>query len=232
MPVPKFHAVKPSEGETERLLIQPNTAQIRPFAVAAILRNLHFTQDSYNSFIDLQDKLHQNICRKRSLVAIGTHDYDTIQGPFTYDAKPPSDIKFIPLNQTKEFTAEELMQLYSTHAQLKQYLHIIKDSPVYPVITDSNGVVLSLPPIINGNHSKITLQTKNVFIECTATDLAKAKIVLDTLVCMFSQYCKDKYQVEYCEVVYPDGKTLLCPELEYRDEIVSANTTNKKIGIR
>jgi hypothetical protein len=42
--------------------------------------------------------------------------------------------------------------------------------------------VLSLPPIINGAHSAITLETKNVFIECTATDLTKAKIVLNTLV--------------------------------------------------
>lgn len=97
----------------QRLIIQPNTAKIRPFAVAAVLRDLYFTQDSYNSFIDLQDKLHQNICRKRSLVAIGTHDLDTIEGPFIYDAKPPSEIKFVPLNQTQEYTAIELMELYS-----------------------------------------------------------------------------------------------------------------------
>lgn len=43
--------------------------------------------------------------------------------------------------------------------------------------------VLSLPPIINGAHSAISLKTKNVFIECTATDLTKAKIVLNTMVC-------------------------------------------------
>lgn len=46
---------------------------------------------------------------------------------------------------------------------------------MYPVIYDSKGVVLSLPPIINGDHSKITLNTKNIFIECTATDLTKVK---------------------------------------------------------
>ena len=42
--------------------------------------------------------------------------------------------------------------------------------------------VLSLPPIINGAHSAISLKTRNVFIECTATDLTKAKIVLNTMV--------------------------------------------------
>ena len=89
------------------------TQLVRPHAVAAVLRNVTFNQESYKSFIDLQDKLHQNICRKRSLVAIGTHDLDTILGPFTYDAKPPGDIKFQPLNQDKEYTAVELMDLYS-----------------------------------------------------------------------------------------------------------------------
>lgn len=61
----------------------------------------------------LQDKLHQNICRKRTLVAIGTHDLDMIQGPFVYDALPPNEIKFKALNQSKEMTAPELMELYS-----------------------------------------------------------------------------------------------------------------------
>ncbi|EDS34490.1 phenylalanyl-tRNA synthetase beta chain [Culex quinquefasciatus] len=39
---------------------------------------------------------------------------------------------------------------------LKAYFPIIRDSPVYPVVYDANGVVLSLPPIINGDHSKIS----------------------------------------------------------------------------
>lgn len=113
IPPPQYKAVKPTEGSMQRLIIRPDTAKIRPYAVAAVLRNLYFTQDSYNSFIDLQDKLHQNICRKRSLVAIGTHDLDTVEGPFVFDAKPPAEIKFVPLNQTKEYTAVELMELYS-----------------------------------------------------------------------------------------------------------------------
>ncbi|PSN33654.1 Phenylalanine--tRNA ligase beta subunit [Blattella germanica] len=231
VPPPRYKALTPGKGPMHKLIMKPDTQLIRPYAVAAVLRNIHFDQDSYKSFIDLQDKLHQNICRKRSLVAIGTHDLGTVTGPFIYDAKPPADIKFQPLNQTKEYTAVELMSLYSTHAQLKQYLHIIEDSPVYPIIYDSNGIVLSMPPIINGNHSRITLDTKNVFIECTATDLTKAKIVLDTLVCMFSQYCADKYTAEYCEVVQPDGTTMRYPELAYREEVVNVQKTNGYIGI-
>ena len=30
---------------------------------------------------------------------MGTHDLDTVEGPFTYEALPPDQIKFKPLNQ-------------------------------------------------------------------------------------------------------------------------------------
>uniref|UniRef100_A0A1A8U527 Elongation factor 1-beta n=1 Tax=Nothobranchius furzeri TaxID=105023 RepID=A0A1A8U527_NOTFU len=228
---PRYRRVSPVSGDRQRLIITKETAAVRPHAVAAVLRNITFTQERYDSFIELQEKLHQNICRKRSLVAIGTHDLDTISGPFTFTAKRPGDISFRPLNQTKEYTATQLMSLYKTDSHLKHYLPIIEDKPVYPIIYDSNGVVLSMPPIINGDHSKISLQTKNVFIECTATDLTKAKIVLDMMVTMFSEYCLQPFTVEEAEVVCPDGRTIIYPELAYRKEKLSAEFINRKVGI-
>lgn len=83
--------------------------------VAAVLKDITLNPARYASFIDLQDKLHQNICRKRTLVAIGTHDLDTIQGPFIYDALPPEDIKFKALNQTEIYSATKLMDIYSVN---------------------------------------------------------------------------------------------------------------------
>jgi phenylalanyl-tRNA synthetase beta chain len=120
-------------------------------------------------------------------------------------ARAPQEISFVPLSQTRAFQAKELLDFYRTNVEvkhLKPYTDIIYDSPVYPVITDANGVVLSLPPIINGDHSKITLQTKNIFIECTATDITKAHIVLNTVVAMFSEYCAQPFTVEPVNVVY------------------------------
>uniref|UniRef100_A0A3Q3DIT6 Phenylalanine--tRNA ligase beta subunit n=1 Tax=Hippocampus comes TaxID=109280 RepID=A0A3Q3DIT6_HIPCM len=200
------------------------TAAVRPYAVAAVLRNITFTQERYDSFIELQEKLHQNICRKRSLVAIGTHDLNTISGPFTYTAKPPGDIHFKPLNQSKEYTATQLMSLYKTDSHLRHYLHIIEDKPAYPIIYDSNGIVLSMPPIINGDHSKITLKTNNVFVECTATDLTKAKIVLDMIVTMFSEYCSQPFTTHYTQITSKS-------HLAYRKEKLSCKFVNNKVGI-
>ena len=54
-------------------------------------------------------------CRKRALVAIGTHDLDTIEGPFTFEALSPDSIKFKPLNLTEEYTASQLMELYKVN---------------------------------------------------------------------------------------------------------------------
>lgn len=86
--------------------------KIRPYVSGAIFRNIHLDEARYESFIALQDKLHQNLARQRTLVSIGTHDLDTLQGPFTYEALPPKDIRFVPLNQSQEMNGEELMEFY------------------------------------------------------------------------------------------------------------------------
>lgn len=230
---PNYKAIVPSDQKLmQTLQIKSDTKKIRPYAVAAVLRDITFTSDSYASFIDLQDKLHQNLARRRTLVAIGTHDLDTIQGPFIYDALPPDQIKFKPLNQDKEYNGHGIMELYANHPQLKQYLPIIKDSLVFPVIKDSNGVVLSLPPIINGHHSRITLNTKNVFIEVTATDQHKANIVLDTVVTAFSYHCKNQFTCEACEVISADGSKRRTPSFQYRKEVINIKKLNKYIGIK
>ncbi|KAJ5074980.1 phenylalanine--tRNA ligase beta subunit [Anaeramoeba ignava] len=224
---------KPKLSENHVITVKEETKQIRPFIVSAVLKNIVFNEDRFQSFIDLQDKLHQNICRRRTLVAIGTHDLDTLTPPFTYEALKPEDIKFIPLNQTKEMNANELMEFYENDLKLKHFLHIIRDSPVYPVIYDSKRVVLSLPPIINGDHSKITLKYKNVFIECTATDITKAKIVLDTIIAMFSQYCEEPFSAHSVEVIHSDGITKTTfPELQYREVPIQISYINKVCGVK
>jgi hypothetical protein len=103
----------------------PQTQKIRPYFACAILRNLKFTPRSYASFIDLQDKLHQNLCRRRQLVSIGTHDLDSIRRPFRYDARPPQQINFVPLGKDKSYTGEELMTLYEVHIILSVKLSVL-----------------------------------------------------------------------------------------------------------
>nr|CAD2186056.1 unnamed protein product [Meloidogyne enterolobii] len=225
----KIPSYKLSEVKPLTIIVEKETANVRKFVVGAVLRDIKLDADIYSSFIDLQDKLHQNIGRKRTLASIGTHDLDTIKGPFKYCARKPEEIIFKPLNQNKEFNGLELMEFYK-ESHLREYLPIIRDKPLYPVIYDSQGIVCSLPPIINSDHSKITLNTKNIFIEATGTDLKKLEIVLDTVVTIFSQYCKEPFLVEPVEIV--DGKvSCVYPKFKAWKGKVDVKNMSRKIGI-
>jgi phenylalanyl-tRNA synthetase beta chain len=55
-----------------------------------------------------------------------------------------------------------------------------------------------------------------VLIECTATDLTKAGVVVDTVVAMFAEYCKEPFTYEPVEIVYPNGEKMVYPLMPYR----------------
>lgn len=192
------------------MYVEAPTSTVRPYMVCAILRGVKFNALRYKSFIDLQEKLHQNICRRRMYVSMGTHDLDTVKGPFRYKALPPEDIQLVPLteNNGRSFNGKELLNFYREDASakhLKPYTDLIYNSPVYPVVVDGNDTVMSLPPVINSKHSRIQMHTTNVLIEATNTDLVKANIVLDTMIAMFSEYCTDPFTCEPVDVVYEKG---------------------------
>ncbi|KAJ1749507.1 phenylalanine--tRNA ligase subunit beta [Coemansia sp. RSA 1821] len=226
----KHYHVTPTSNP-HRITVAKECSQIRPLIVGAILRNVQLDAARYKSFIDLQDKLNQNLGHQRKLVSIGTHDLDTVQGPFTYEAVKPEDLKFVPLSQTEEMDGHRIMEFYGKDSKIKHFLHIIEDSPVYPVVYDANRTVMSLPPLINSDHSKISLDTKNIFIEITATDMTKVNMVLNILVTMFSQHCKEPFTVEPVEVVYPDGKSFVYPDFETKTITTSASYLNGIVGI-
>jgi phenylalanyl-tRNA synthetase beta chain len=94
--------------------------------------------------------------------------------------------------------AEALFNVLKNDMKMKKFLPILDGHEKYPVFYDKNRQVLSLPPIINSETTKITLNTKNVFIEITGTDLMKCKICLAVLAAQFSEYCggDSKFTIE------------------------------------
>ena len=214
----------------EIFIVKSSVEAVREICVCAILRGITFTKQNYDSFIDLQDKLHHNLGRKRTLVSFGTHDMDTIQGPFTYEALKPEDIEFVALNKTEKTNAHKLFESLNQDLHLRPFLKILEGKPLYPVIKDAKGVILSLPPIINGEHSKISLKTKNVLIEVTATDYTKAMMGLTNIISSFSLHCENKFEVEQVEVRYESGKKELTPHLKNHTLKVNIDYLNKLAG--
>lgn len=67
--VPQYKVAAPQK--LEQMIIKPEVLQIRPHVVCAVLRNLKFTEKNYKTFIDLQEKLHQNVCRYVARLSVG-----------------------------------------------------------------------------------------------------------------------------------------------------------------
>jgi phenylalanyl-tRNA synthetase beta chain len=141
-------------------------ANIRPVLGAAVIRGVTFDDESIQSIMSLQESLHWAVGRGRSKVAIGIHDLDTVRPPFRYIASPRSR-KFVPLDYTEEMTMDEILV---KHPKGRDYAKIVRDFPLFPLILDKDDQVLSFPPIINGERTRVTIDTKNILLDTTGTD--------------------------------------------------------------
>lgn len=136
----------------------------RPHISCAAVRNLVLTEQSLISLMDVQEKLHTTHGRNRRKVAIGVHDLDKIKAPFTYKAVDPKKVSFTPLEGESPLNLDQILR---KHPKGADYAHLLEGTKKYPIIVDSQDNVLSFPPIINGEKSKVTSDTSNLFIEST-----------------------------------------------------------------
>ena len=157
------YPVKPSGI---RFTVDPQLAEIRPVLGAAVIRGVKFDDESIQSIMSLQESLHWAVGRGRSKVAIGIHDMDTVRPPFHYIASRRSR-SFVPLDFTEKMTMDEILE---KHPKGRDYAKIVKDFPLFPLIVDDDDHVLSFPPIINGERTRVTIDTKNILLDTTGTD--------------------------------------------------------------
>lgn len=242
MPLPNIRRV----AARHTMTVRQSVNAVRPFVVCAVLRGITLTPERYRSFNEFQDKLHNGLARKRSLASVGAHDLDKLSPPFTYEAVAKEDIKFVPLEQTRELhcAGTGLADYYATNTYIAKYVPLISSLPAYPVVYDSTRRVMSLPPIINSDFSKIEVSTRNIFIECTAIDHHRAATLVTQLVSAFSMYCDEPFTVEQVNVTYEDpallreaasakftGATEVTPALDSRHFEVDVASMRSVIGI-
>jgi len=151
-----------------KVRVDPSVATIRPFTACAVAKNLKLNEEKIREIIDIQEKLHVTFCRKRKRAAIGVYPMESIHGNIAYKAMKPSEIKFRPLESPKRMTISEIL---TKHPKGKEYAHLLKGLPLYPVFLDGKNEVLSVPPIINSYRTgKVTEKTTSVFIEASGHD--------------------------------------------------------------
>ncbi|MDN7025309.1 phenylalanine--tRNA ligase subunit beta [Methanoculleus sp. FWC-SCC1] len=158
--------------------IDPGLAAIRPYLGSAVIRNVSFDEESIESLMGLQESLHWAVGRGRGKVAIGVHDLDTVRSPFRYLASP-RDRSFVPLDFEREMTLEEML---AEHPKGRDYAHLVEKFLRFPLIVDADDRVLSFPPIINGELTRVTTETRNILLDTTGTD-RKAVMTAVNIIC-------------------------------------------------
>jgi len=151
---------------------------IRPFIACATATGLRLGAEDVRQIISLQEDLHNGLGRKRKKVAIGLHDLRAVTPPFSY-AAVRSDFRFTPLGGKKPAT---ISQILSETAEGRAYGPILGGNRRFPIITDSRGEVLSFPPVINGDLTRVTTKTRSMFVDVTSTDRETGDDVLAIMI--------------------------------------------------
>lgn len=194
------YVVKESKDSNHKVIIDPSVKEIRPYTTCAIVKGLHFDEETLKQIIQIQEKLHITYGRKRKKAAIGIYPLDKITFPVTYKADTPNKIKFKPLEAHREMTASEILE---EHKAGKEYAHLLQGLTKYPFFIDAKHEILSMPPVINSDKTgRVTDKTKDVFVECSGFDFQVLSTCLNMIVTALADMGGEIYSVK---LEYPEG---------------------------
>jgi len=218
--LPKYDVEK--SGVT--VYVDEKLKDIRPYGLYAIVEGLNLDEEALKQMINLQEKVALTFGRRRREVAIGIFDFDKVKPPIYYRAAEKTE-KFVPLGFEEELTLEEILE---KHEKGREYGHLIKDKPYYPLLVDSEGKVLSMPPIINSETTgRVTAETRNVFVDVTGWDLSKVMLALNVVVTALAERGG---RIKSVKVVYPDFE-IEVPDLTPKSFEVELDYVRKLSGL-
>lgn len=199
--------------------VDPGLADIRPCLGSAVIRNVDLDEEAIESLMSLQEALHWAVGRGRAKVAIGVHDLDAVTPPFRYIASPRSR-SFVPLDFEREMTLDEIL---TDHPKGRDYARLVEGFARFPLIVDADDRVLSFPPIINGELTRVTTATKNILLDCTGTD-QKAVMTAVNIICTALAEAGATI-----ETVAVDGREI--PSLAPAERVVSVGECASLLGL-
>ncbi|MCK4553279.1 phenylalanine--tRNA ligase subunit beta [Candidatus Pacearchaeota archaeon] len=230
----KYKINKPEKNY--KVYIDSSVKNIRPYTACAIVKKLKLNDNKIKELIEIQEKLHITVGRKRKKVAIGIYPLEKIKLPITFKALEPDKIRFTPLESNREMSGLEILQ---RHPAGKEYAHLLAGKEKFPIFIDGDKNILSMPPIINSQLTgKITEKTKEVFVECSGFDFEILSKCLNILVTSLADMGGKIYQMEIKgghRSVYPkvrnSGAKKITPDLTTEKMKISLTNTNKLLGL-
>ncbi len=205
-----------------------NSPRYRPYAYISIVKGVELDDEAIRQLFQLQEKLHATYCRDRALVSIGLYDLDKVKPPIIYTSV--SDGRYVPLGYSEEMSLKEILE--KTEKGVK-YAHLVKEGE-YPLLTDSEGQVLSFPPILNAEWNKVTPETKNVIIDVTGTEPHLMMRVLNVVTYAVLERGYGKALITRAKVIggAPDNPYPTTPHLEGKMLSVHIEDIESLLGLR
>lgn len=197
---------------------------IRPVAVMGQIKNADFDDVSLKALMDLQEKLHTVLGRDREKISIGAYDIDDIETPIHYTTTPPDGEGFVPLEFDEKLTPQEILE---KHPKGKKYAHLIENYDKYPLLTGSNGKVLSMPPIINSEATRLKENVTNLGVDVTGIDEEVAEQALEIIMAAAAER---GFEIRKVKVIRPDSE-IITPRLENKKRSFNLESANKKLGL-
>ncbi|MGD9633110.1 MAG: phenylalanine--tRNA ligase subunit beta [Pirellulales bacterium] len=198
----------------------------RPFIACAVMTLPAVDETSLIAIMKLQENLHWGVGRDRKLSSIGVYDLATITGPIAYRTIDPDKEPFVPLGMPgKKMSGRQILE---SHPKGMAYAELLQPLKRYPVLVDSKGQVLSMPPIINSDETKVKKGTTRVFIDVTGISQAAVVKSLDTLV---SSLAEIGGAIETVTIVDADGKKRVTPDLKPRTTEVGLAEAKRWLGL-
>ncbi len=221
----KNYKLNPPE-KNYKVILDSSLKGVRPYTACAIVKGLKLDDNRIKEIIDLQEKLHSTVGRKRKKLAIGIYPLDKIKLPITFKALEPDKIKFTPLESPHEMSGLQILQ---RHPAGRDYAHLLAGKYKFPIFIDADKNILSMPPIINSQLTgKINEKTKDVFIECSGFDFEILKKCLNIIVSTLADMGGKIYQMELSGMP-KDEK--ISPNFETEKMKLSLENTNKLLGL-
>jgi len=206
------------------ITVDEELKDIRPYVACCIIKGVKINDAELVNIMEFQEHLHWVIGRDRKKVAIGIHDYDKVNGPFYYKAGNPKETSFIPLEHTKNLTLDEILE---QNEKGEKYSKLLENFDKYPLIV-GNDEIMSMPPIINSDLTKLTTESKNLFIDVTGTDL---NAVTNSLNIIASNLAENGATIETVTVKYPYHEDITYPQFEPKIINVHTDTASNFIGM-
>ena len=222
---PEIKEYRIKKDKDFRVVVDSSVNSVRPYTVCAVIKGIKFDENKLTEIIEMQEKLHSTIGRNRKKAAIGIYPLDKIKFPVKYHCLSPNDIKFIPLGESKEMSGIEIIK---RHPKGKEYGNLIEGFSKYPIFSDAENVVMSMPPIINSSViGEVSENTKDIFIECSGNDIPTLKKIINIVSANISDMGGEIYSVQ---IDYKDKK-IITPD--FKEEVISfeVKNANKLLGL-